>query len=172
MYVIVQGLPINVGAIIDKEIKECAMKKHKTTALLIPSLITSICVVFGVRVTTHDERIKNESVITTRIIERIFGESAVAPLEPAVVVWARRVFEVERRIQELSDNITQCAEAQWRENNRFWTYLQHLEDHLHQFAIYIKNTNNNFLDVLLQQFNFGTLTTDAPAKESEDTQAE
>lgn len=148
------------------------MKKHKTTALLFPFLIINICVVFGVRITVLDERIKNDGALTTCTIKRIAGKSAAAPTEPVVVAGARRVIGVERRIQELSDNITQCAEAQWRENNRLWTYLQHLEDHLRQFAIYIKSTNNNFLDVLLQQFNFGALTTDAPAEESEDTQAE
>ena len=41
LYVIVRGLPIDVGIIIEKEIRECAMKKHKTTALLFPFFITS-----------------------------------------------------------------------------------------------------------------------------------
>ncbi|KAH9723797.1 hypothetical protein KPL70_007262 [Citrus sinensis] len=36
-----------------------------------------------------------------------------------------------------------------------WSYLQHLEDHLHQFVVYIKSTHHNFLDSLLQQYNFG-----------------
>lgn len=40
LYVIVRGLPIDVGAIIEQEIRDCVMKKHKTAALLFPSLIT------------------------------------------------------------------------------------------------------------------------------------
>lgn len=39
LYVIVKGLPIDVGAIIEREIRDCTMKKHKTTALLFSSLI-------------------------------------------------------------------------------------------------------------------------------------
>lgn len=57
-------------------------------------------------------------------------------LFPAVVAGTRRVIRVERRIQELSDSITQSVEVQQRENNLFWTYLQRLENHLHQFTIY------------------------------------
>lgn len=60
MYVIVRELAIDVGAIIEKAISECAMKKHKTTPLLFPSLITSICFVSGVCTIAQDECIKNE----------------------------------------------------------------------------------------------------------------
>ena len=42
LYVIVRGLPIDVRAIIKREIRECAIKKHKTIVLLFPSLIISI----------------------------------------------------------------------------------------------------------------------------------
>ena len=49
LYVIVRGLPIDVGNIIEKEIRDCTMKNHKAAALLLPSLITIICVVSGVR---------------------------------------------------------------------------------------------------------------------------
>ena len=45
LYVIVRGLPIDVGSIIEKDIRDCAMKNHKAAALLFPSLITRICVV-------------------------------------------------------------------------------------------------------------------------------
>lgn len=125
---------------------ESAMKKHKTAALLFPSLITSICLVSWVSLTNQDERIKNEWGFIARTIERIAGESAAAPPEPIAVVGARRVIGVERRLQELGDSITQCVKAQWIENNRFWTYLMHLEDHLYQFAVYIKSRNRDFPD--------------------------
>lgn len=75
LYVIVYGLPINVGAIIEREIKECAMKKHKTTALLFPFLISSLCLVSRVRVTAQDEHIKNAGALNARTIERITGET-------------------------------------------------------------------------------------------------
>lgn len=54
----------------------------------------------------QDEHIKNKGALTAQTIERIAGELAAAPLEPAAVVGVRRVIEVERRLQELSDNIT------------------------------------------------------------------
>ena len=55
LYVIVRGLPIGVGSIIEKEIRDCAMKNHKVVALLFLSLITSICVVSGVHLDAKDE---------------------------------------------------------------------------------------------------------------------
>ena len=39
LYVIVRGLPIDVGNIIEKEIQDCTMKNHKAAALLFPLLI-------------------------------------------------------------------------------------------------------------------------------------
>ena len=36
LYVIVRELPIDVGSIIVKEIRDCAVKTHKTAALLFP----------------------------------------------------------------------------------------------------------------------------------------
>ena len=65
LYDIVRGLPIDVGSIIKKEIRDCAMRNHKVAALLFPSLITSICVVSGVRLNTHDEHVKNDDALTT-----------------------------------------------------------------------------------------------------------
>lgn len=88
------------------------MKKHKTAALLFPSLITNICVVSGVRIAAQDEGIKNDGALTTCTIERIISESTAAPTEPFVVAGIRRVVGVEKRIQELSDSITECVEAQ------------------------------------------------------------
>lgn len=96
LYAIVRGLPIGVGAIIEKEIRKCAMKEHKTIALLFFSLITNICLVSGVHTTAHDERLKNESALTTCTVERIAGESAAVPPEPVVVAGAKRVIEVEK----------------------------------------------------------------------------
>ena len=112
LYVIVRGLPIDVGSIIEKEIRDCAMKNHKAVALLFPSLITSICVVSEVHLDAKDEHVKNDGALTARTIERITGEVAGAPPEPVAVVGARRVVGLEQRIQALSTSITQCAEAQ------------------------------------------------------------
>ena len=64
LYVIVRGLLINVGSIIVKEIRNCAVKTHRTAAMLFRSLITSICVVFGVRFDTRDEHVKNDGAFT------------------------------------------------------------------------------------------------------------
>ena len=87
------------------------MKNHKAAALLFPSLITSICVVLGVRLDAKDEHVKNDYALTARTIERIAGEIARAPSEPAAVTGAKRVIRLEQRIQALSTSITQCAEA-------------------------------------------------------------
>ena len=46
--------------------------------------------------------------------------------------------------------------------------MQHLEDYLHQFAVYMKSTHQNFPDSLLQQLDIGASTTDAPIEVSED----
>ena len=89
LYVIVRGLPINVGSIIEKEIKDCAIKKHKAATLLFPSLITSICVVSNVRLEAKDEHVKNDDVLTVRTIERIASESAGVTTEPAAVTGVR-----------------------------------------------------------------------------------
>ena len=75
-----------MGSIIEKEIRDCAMKKHKAAALLFPSLITSICVVSGVCLNAKDEHVKNNGALTARTIERIAGESAGATTEPAIVI--------------------------------------------------------------------------------------
>ena len=85
---------------------------------------------------------------------RIVAEVVGAPFEPAVVTGARRAIGLEQRIQALSTSITQCAEAQQRENNWFLSYLQHLESHIHQFIVYMKSTHRNIPDLLLQQYNF------------------
>ena len=73
LYVIVRGLPIDVGSIIEKKNWDCAMKNHIAAALLFLSLITSICVVSGVRLDAKDEHVKNNGALTTRTIERIAG---------------------------------------------------------------------------------------------------
>ena len=136
--------------------------------MLFLSLITSICVVSSIRLDANDEHVKNDGALVARTIERIASESAGATTEPVVVTGARRAIGLEQTIQALSTSITQCAEAQQRENDRFWSYLQHLDSHLHQFALYMKNTHQNFPDSLLQQYNFDTNTTDAPAEVNEE----
>ena len=112
LYAIVRGLPIDVESIIEKEIRDCAIKKPKVAALLFPSLITSICVVSGVRLDANDEHVKNDGALTTCTIERIAGESAGVTIEPTLVIGARRAISLEQTIQALSTSITQCAEAQ------------------------------------------------------------
>ncbi|KAH9792490.1 hypothetical protein KPL71_004147 [Citrus sinensis] len=171
LYVIVRGLPIDVGSIIAKEIRDCAVKTHRTAVMLFPSLITSICVVFGVRLDARDDYIRNDGAFTARTIERVAGESAGTTTEPAVVTGARRAIGLEQTIQALSTSITQCAEAQQRENDRFWSYLQYLDNQLHQFALYMKRTHWNFPNSLLQQYNFDTNATGAPTEASEEATA-
>ena len=112
LYVIIRGLPIDVGSIIEKKIRDCAGKTHRTAALLFSSLITNICVVFGVRLDARDEHVKNEGAFTARTIERVVGESAATTTEPAAVIGARQAIGLEQTIQALSTSITQCAEAQ------------------------------------------------------------
>ena len=114
-----------MGSIIAKEISDCAVKTHQTAALLFPLLITSICVVFGVRLDARDDHIRNDGAFTAQTIERVAGESAGIITKPAVVTGARRAIGLEQTIQALSTSITQCAEAQQRENDQFWSYLQH-----------------------------------------------
>ena len=75
LYVIVRGLPIDVGSIIAKEIRDCATKTHRTAALLFPSLVTSICIVSGVRLDARDDHVKNDGAFTARTIERVAGET-------------------------------------------------------------------------------------------------
>ena len=85
------------------------MKNHKDAALLFLSLITSICVVSGIRLDAKDEYAKNDGAVTARTIERIAGEITGATSEPTAITWARRAIG---RIQALSTSITQCVEAQ------------------------------------------------------------
>ena len=106
LYVIVRGLPIDVGNIIEKEIQDCAMKIHKAVALLFPSLITSICVVSGVHLDAKDELVKNDGALTARTIERIAGDVTGAPPKPAVVEGSRIVVGLEQRIHTLTTSIT------------------------------------------------------------------
>ena len=81
------------------------MKNHKAAALLFHSLITSICIVSRVHLDAKDEHVKNDGALTARTIERITGEAAGTPSEPAIVTGARRVIGLEQRIQALSINI-------------------------------------------------------------------
>ena len=106
LYIIVRGLPIDVGSIIATKIWDCAVKTHRTAALLFPSLITSICVVSGVRLDARDDHVKNDGAFTAHTIERVAGESAATTTEPAVVIGARRAIGLEQTIQALSASIT------------------------------------------------------------------
>lgn len=112
LYVLIRGLPIDVGTILEMEIRECTMKQHKNTALLFLSLIKGICIVSGVRVTGKDELIRNTWALNARAIERIASETAAAPTEPVGVTSACRAVGMNKKLQELSANINQCVVAQ------------------------------------------------------------
>ena len=60
LYAIVKGLVIVIGKVIEREIRDYAMKKQKFVALLFLSLIRGICEASGVQFKDSDERIKNE----------------------------------------------------------------------------------------------------------------
>lgn len=97
----------------ERDIRECAIKKQKTAALLFPLLITSICIVFGVKIPAKDKKIKNEGVHTARIVERIIGETAAATIpEHVAVTITGKVAGIERKLEELSNNINDFVEAQ------------------------------------------------------------
>ena len=106
LYVIVRGLLIDVSRIIAIKIRDCAVKTHRTAALLFSLFITSICVVFGVRLDARDDHIRNNGAFTARTIERVVGESAGTTTEPAVVIGARRAIGLEQTIQALNTSIT------------------------------------------------------------------
>ena len=119
------------------------------------------------KISTKDESIKNKGALTTLTVERITREIAVAAKPGHVAVTTtKNVTGIERRLQELSDTINECVHAQKEENQRFWNYLMHLENHMHQFAVYIKKKNKDFPDSLLQPFNFQASVGDAPAAEA------
>lgn len=69
---------IDVGKVTEREIRDCAMKKQKSIALIFPSLIMGICEALGVQFKDNDERIKNEKAITLRTVKRIARESTTA----------------------------------------------------------------------------------------------
>lgn len=55
---------------IEREIQEYAIKKQKS-GLLFPSLIIRIYAALKAEITSSDERIKNESILTVWTIKRI-----------------------------------------------------------------------------------------------------
>lgn len=108
---------LDVGKIIGKEIQECATKKQKYTALLFPSLITSIYEASKMKFKGSDERVKNEGVIIARIIERIAVESTIAAtLEHPATAKVEQATEIETMLQELSESINAYVQAQKEEN--------------------------------------------------------
>ncbi|KAH9727219.1 hypothetical protein KPL70_008579 [Citrus sinensis] len=90
--------------------RDCSVKNHKTTALLFPSLITSICVVSGVRLDARDDHIKNDGAFTARTIKKVAGESTGITTEPAAVTGARRAIGLEQTIQSATDSSPTKAE--------------------------------------------------------------
>ncbi|KAH9685728.1 hypothetical protein KPL70_014067 [Citrus sinensis] len=109
LYVIIRGLPIDVGSIIEKEIRDCATKNHKPAALLFLSLITSIYVVSGARLDAKDEHVKNDGVLTARTIERIIGEVTGALSKPAAVIGARKQYNFDTNTTEAPVEVSEEA---------------------------------------------------------------
>lgn len=117
LYAIVRGLAIDVGKVIQKEIRESALKKQKTAALFFPSLITSICEAFGERIEEKFKRVKNEGAIIARIVERISVESVAAatPEHPTIEILERpspvkteQAPGLKEMIQALSEVVQAC----------------------------------------------------------------
>ena len=75
-------------------------------------------------------------------------------------------------LHEFSESLNACVQAQKQENQRFWTYLLHLEALKHQFAMYMKSKHADFPKSLLQQFNFQRAEETAPVEESEEVEIE
>ena len=165
-------LTIDVGKIIEKEIRDFATKKQKSAILIFLSLIMSICEASRVKFEANDEWVKNEGAITARKVERIAGESiATVTLECPAITRPEQATKVENMPQALSEAVHTCVQAQMEENMRFWTYLQNLEAQKYQYTLYIKSKDAEFLDLLLQQFNFREADEATVIKESKDATA-
>ena len=94
-----------------------------------------------------DERVKNEGAIIARTVEKIAGETtAAATPERPTPVKAEQAPGLE----------------EMEENQRFQTYLQHLEAQRHQFTMYRTSKDVDFPDSLLQQFKFEEAKEEAP----------
>lgn len=61
-YAIVKSLAIDVGKIIEKEIRECTTMKQKSATLLFPLLITGICEASRVKFEASDEKVKHKGL--------------------------------------------------------------------------------------------------------------
>lgn len=72
LYTIVRGLTIDVAEVIEKEIRECALKKQKTATLLFLSLIIGICEPSRVKFKAKDERVKNDEPSQQERLKRLF----------------------------------------------------------------------------------------------------
>lgn len=73
------------------KIRDCAIRKQKSVALVFPSLITGICEASWVKFEAGDERVKNVGAITTQTMERIVGETTAAatPQHPTAATLQR-----------------------------------------------------------------------------------
>lgn len=74
LYAIMKGLTIDIGKVIEQEVRYYATKKQKSTALLFPSLTTRICKASSVKFIESDKRVKNEEALVVRTMERIIVE--------------------------------------------------------------------------------------------------
>lgn len=62
--------------------------------------------------------------------------------------------------------------VQKEENQRVWNYLMYLQDHMHQFVVYMRNKNKDFLNFLLQLFNFQASAATAATESEEQSKFE
>lgn len=154
VYAIVKGLIIDVGKVIEKEIRECALKKQKITALFFPSLIIGICEASGARFEAKNKRSNSKAS---------YYRNSRAPCS----VKAEQALELDEMIEALNEAQQAYVRDQMEENQRFWTYLHYLKAQKYQFALYMKSKDANFPYLLLQQFNFGQAEAAAAAVGSE-----
>ena len=67
-----------------------------------------------------DERVKNEGVIIDRTVKRIVVESTTAAtLEHPTAAKTKQATGNEKMLQELSESINACVQAQMEENQKF-----------------------------------------------------
>ena len=87
-------------------------KEAKVVALLFLSFITGVCEALGVKFIANGERIKNEGVLTARIIEKIVGEStAAATLVHPTATKLRQATWIGKILQELNISLNVCVQV-------------------------------------------------------------
>ena len=86
---------------------------HTTTT----SLIIGNCEASRLKFKASDKRIKNEGVVTAKIVKKIIVEStAAATLGHPTVTKVEQASRIKQMLQELNDSINACVQAQEEEN--------------------------------------------------------